>query len=70
MSLDQFAALYERGFAIGQSNIVDETMTFCFRDETLTFPTFRVYPLLENSHLGFYTVPVDKLRELGGNNAA
>ena len=66
MSLDQYAALYERGIAVGQSNIVDETMNFRFRDETFTFPTFRVYPLLDNSHLGFYTVPVDKLRELRG----
>ena len=64
MSHDQFAALYERGMAVGQSNIKNETMDFRFRDETFTFPLLVVYPVIENSHLGFYTVPIDKLREL------
>lgn len=64
MSSDQFSALYERGFAVGQSDISRDEMTFRFRDETFTFPVFRIYQFVENSHLGFYTMPVDKLREL------
>lgn len=64
MSLDQFSALYERGIAVGMSDIVHETMDFRCKDETFSFPSHVVYRLVENSGLGFYTVPVEKLRDL------
>ena len=64
MSHDRFAALYDRGMAVGTSNIVNDTMTFTYRDEEFMFPTFNVYQFVEWTGLGFYVCPVDKLREI------
>lgn len=64
MSHDQFGALYERGIAVGEADIADEIMNFRWRDETFSFPSHVVYKLIEDSGYGFYTVPVEKLREL------
>ena len=64
MSSDQFAALYERGMAVGQSDIKSDTITFTYRDEEFMFPTFNVYQFVEWTGLGFYVCPVDKLREV------
>jgi hypothetical protein len=67
--MSMYDALYERGRAVGQSNIMDDTMTFRCREETWTFKTEKVYPYIESSGYGFYTAPVDKLRELERESA-
>ena len=64
MSRDQFSSLYDKGFAVGLSNIKNDTITFTYRDEEFMFPTFNVYPYVEWTGLGFYICPVDKLREV------
>jgi len=64
MTRDPYHALYERGIAVGEPGIVDETMNFRFRDETFSFPSMVVYPFVEDTGYGFYTVPVEKLRQL------
>ena len=63
MSRDQFSSLYDKGFAVGLSNIKNDTITFTYRDEEFRFPTFNVYKIVEWRH-GFYVCPVDKLREV------
>lgn len=64
MSNDRFQALYDRGIAVGQSDISTDTMFFRYGDEKWEFPTPKVSPFIENSGYGFYTAPVDRLREL------
>jgi hypothetical protein len=46
--MSMYDALYERGRAVGQSNIMDDTMTFRCREETWTFKTEKVYPYIES----------------------
>jgi hypothetical protein len=62
--MSQFDALYERGIAVGQSDIKNDVVNFVFRDEKYSFPTLKVYGFLEDTHMGFYWAPIDKLREL------
>jgi hypothetical protein len=58
-----YDGVYDRGIAVGESNIERETMTFRFRDEVFEFPTFKVYPhVVYNGY--WYEAPIDKLREL------
>lgn len=62
--MSQFDALYDNGVAVGVGDIVNDAMHFRFRDETFTLPFMAVYPYVENSGYGFYTMPLVKLQEL------
>lgn len=63
MSHEQFAALYDRGMAVGESDIRTDSMKFNFRGEEFIFPTAKVAPYaFYNGY--FYECPIDKLREL------
>ena len=68
-----FEALYDRGIAVGTGDIVNDAMNFRFRDETFTLPFMAVYPYVEDTGYGFYTMPLVKLQELereqGAKNA-
>lgn len=63
-----YDALYERGIAVGHSDIKTDTMSFTFRDENFTFPTIKAYPLAQYNGY-FYVAPIDKLRELERDTA-
>jgi hypothetical protein len=62
--VSRFDALFDRGIAVGEGDIVNDAMNFVFRDETFTLPFLKVYPYVENSGYGFYTLPLLKLQEL------
>lgn len=65
---EQFRALYERGIAVGYSDIKNDTLLFQYGDEKFEFPTSKVYHLTFWPHCEwtgyFYSVPIEKLREL------
>lgn len=56
-------ALYDRGIAVGHSDITKDVIVFRFRDETFEVPTFKVYPIVEWTGYSYWC-PIDKLREL------
>jgi hypothetical protein len=58
-----YEALYERGIAVGESDIRHDEMHFSYRKEKFTFPTMKVYRYVDFNGY-FYTASVDKLREL------
>ena len=62
--MSRFDALYDRGIAVGESDILNDAMNFRFRDETFTLPFLEVYPFVEDSGYGFYTMPLVKLQEI------
>ena len=64
---EPYSALYARGIAVGESNIVTDTLEFAFRTERFTVPTMCAYgPDAIASYNGhFYTARVDDLRKLG-----
>ena len=60
---EPYAALYEKGKAVGESNIRRETMTFRFRDEVFEFATHEVHGISKwNGY--FYEAKVADLRRL------
>lgn len=69
---EQFGALYDRGLAVGDTLIHSDAMIFRWHDETFTFPLLAVHQWARFNGY-FYTVPIDKLREMereaaGGEN--
>ena len=63
MSSEAYAGVYDRGFAVGESDIVNDMMHFRFRDERFDFPLLKVYPVMQYNGY-YYEAPIDKLREL------
>lgn len=60
---DAYAALYDRGLAIGHSSVANDTMVFRFRNETFEFPSAQVHPFAAwNGY--FYEISIDALRQL------
>lgn len=64
---EPWRALYDRGCAVGHSNIMNDLMTFRFRDEVFEFPAIKVLALARYNGY-FYECPVEKLRELKVKN--
>ncbi len=62
--MSRFDALYDRGIAVGEADIINDAMHFRFRDETFTLPFLMVHQYAENSGYGFYTMSLVKLQEL------
>lgn len=63
-----YDALYERGEAVGHSDIKTDTIHFQWKGEEFTFPTVKVYGIARwNGY--FYTAPVDGLRALERESA-
>ena len=63
VSHEPYAALYDRGVAVGWSDIKTDSMHFEFKGEKFTFSTRRANPVATwNGY--FYVAPIDKLREL------
>lgn len=60
---EPYAALYEKGRAVGESNIRTETMTFRFRDEVFKFSTNELHGISKWNGF-FYEAKVDDLRRL------
>ena len=56
-------AVYDRGIAVGVSNIRDDTMSFRFRDELFTFPTTRVFGVAKFNGY-WYEADIEDLRML------
>ena len=61
--MSQYAALYARGIAVGESDIAHDILRFAFNDEIFEIPTMKAYPYVEWNQY-FYVIPIDKLREL------
>jgi hypothetical protein len=58
-----FKEVYDRGLAIGHSNIRYDTITYRFRDETFTFPSHVALPVsLYNGY--WYEAKIDDIRKL------
>ena len=62
-TFEPYMELYEKGFAVGHSNIRDDTIEFDYHEEKWSFPTVSVYPIAKFNGY-FYVAPVEKLREL------
>ena len=64
MPFDPHASIYAKGYAVGQPNIRDDTMTFRFEDETYGIPLNKIpnISLLYDGY--FYQMPIEKVREL------
>ena len=60
---DPYQAVYDRGIAVGKSDVRNDTMTFRWRDEVYEFPLLEVHPLAYYNGY-FHEIPVEKLREL------
>lgn len=60
---EQFAAVYDKGLAVGFGSIKNDTMIFNFNGEVFTFPAIKVHHLCEWTGY-FYVVPVETLRKL------
>ena len=58
---------WDRGLAVGQSDIRNDAIDFRFKDEKFTFPALEVFDLCKQNGT-FYTVKVKKLRELRNKN--
>mgnify|MGYP001602711862 FL=1 len=54
---------WDRGLAVGQSDIRNDAIDFRFKDERFTFPALEVFDLCKQNGT-FYTVKVKKLRAL------
>lgn len=65
---DPYEGLFQRGDAIGHSNIEKDTVEFRFRDEKFEFPAIAVVGNVATFNGYFYTAPVRKLRELRERN--
>ncbi len=60
---DPYSALYERGVAVGSSDVQKDAMVFRFRDEVFEFPTLKAFHLARwNGY--FYEASVDDIRKL------
>ena len=66
MTFDQHASRYAHGFAVGEANIRDDTMTFRFEDDMYTVQTIKAMPFTVRTDgpFYFYEIPIEKLREL------
>lgn len=58
-----YEELNDKGLAVGWEDIRNDAMVFRFHDELLSFPTIAAHPLAQYNGY-FYTVPIEKLREL------
>ena len=60
---DSWTTIYNRGVAVGESNVRNDTMTFRFRDEVFELPALVAHPhTYFNGY--FVEIPIEKLREL------
>lgn len=60
---DSFASVYEKGHAVGHSNVRDDTMTFRYREEVFDLPTRLLHGISKWNGL-FYEAKVDDLRRV------
>ena len=58
-----YQALYEKGLAVGASDINNDSVVFRFRGETFELPTIKLVGEMEWTGY-FYTMKVDRLRKL------
>ena len=69
VSFDPYTALYERGTAVGFSDVKTDSVAFRFRDEQFQFPSGRVFPYMKwNGY--FYEADINELRKLEAEAAA
>lgn len=65
MNHGTYAALYDRGIAVGHSRIDEDAIDFRWKDELFTFDAKKVLWCGVAHHNGyFYEAPVEKLRKL------
>jgi len=67
--MNQFESVYERGLAVGHSNVRTDTMTFRFRDEVFELPTNKLHGIMQWNNL-FYEARVDDLRRVEREQAS
>ena len=60
---NRFEKLFEKGIAVGQSDIRADVVHFVYRNEQFTIPTFKLNGVLKWSGY-FWEAPVRKLRKL------
>lgn len=60
---DSFSAVYDKGHAVGNSNVRDDTMTFRYREEVFDLPT-RLLHGVSNWNGLFYQAKVEDLRRI------
>ena len=58
-----YEGVYKRGIAVGQSNILTDTMTFRFKDELFEFPIIEVIHIAHHNGY-YYEAKVKRLRAL------
>lgn len=58
-----YEALYDQGLAVGNSNILEDSISLRFRNEEFTFPTMEVMGIAKYNGY-FYTAKVEALRLL------
>jgi hypothetical protein len=66
---DAFASVFERGFAVGHSNIKRDTIEFQFKGEFFEFPAAKALTVAKYNGY-FYEAPIDALRKLEASLAA
>jgi hypothetical protein len=60
---DAFAGVFDRGFAVGHSNIKRDTIEFQFKGEFFEFPAAKALTVARYNGY-YYEAPIDALREL------
>ena len=59
---DPFTGVYERGAAVGHSDVKNDTMVFRFKGEVFELPSAKALEVAEWTGY-FYEAPIERLRE-------
>ena len=66
---EPFAGLYDRGVAMGESDVKNDRMIFRFRQEVFELPTEKAHAIARYNGY-FYEAPIDELRKLEAEAAS
>ena len=64
---DFMRSQWKRGLAVGQTDIITDSIDFRFKDEKFNFPALQVMDICKQNG-SFYTAKVEKLRALRGKS--
>lgn len=67
--MSAFEGVYERGIAVGESDIKRDVLVFRFRGETFEFPMVKAVQVAKYNGY-FYEAPIDELRRLEAEAAS
>ena len=67
--MSMFEHVYERGIAVGESDIKNDAMVFRFRDEKFKFPAVKAHAIARYNGY-WYEAPIDEVRRLEAEAAS